>query len=141
MPECPETCGGPDAKLELLTESQLRIRRDHGCDRDISEGSRARYAIKCPVCDGLRVVGVGRIECTYCEKEGMFRGFVPIRRCPASHYSPDLTRALNALVFMRCEGGAPPEPGGMLDQSPTFLQFLNVFNAESTMIQREQRNS
>lgn len=128
LPACPEQCGGPQAMPGRLTDQQRRHRERHGCDRDIPDGERCWYAIRCPGCEGL--------GCPRCEPGG-HKGALVMRRCPASHMTADIAEAINALTWL--EKGVLPEGVSLGDQAISFVEFRKVFEAEKNDVLAEQR--
>ena len=124
MPECPERCGGPGADLSKLGPDVLRHRLRHGCDAPIPDGDQKHYGVRCPACDGRAGAGV------YCERcDGTDTpGFLHMKRCAASHLTPDIATALQALTWVR--DGFLPEDGSLGSQAASFVAFRALFEQE-----------
>lgn len=128
LPACPERCGGPGARLEQLTDQQRQHRERHGCDKDIPDGERCWYAIRCPRCHGA--------SCDLCG-EGDYPGHLVMRRCPASHMSSDIAEAIGALTWLK--DGILPDGVSLGDQSISFVEFRRLFETEKNEVLEEQR--
>lgn len=78
--------------------------------------------------------GSGDPECPVCSG-----GREPVYRCPRSHATAELDDAFHALDWV--EAGIFPVPGGLLDQSASFLAFAQIVAAERAAIDREEREA
>lgn len=126
MPRCPKDCGGPYAPLHRLSTSRLECRSANGCDGPLPE---AVYDITCVRCDGLYD------DCDLCDGSGRNK----VYRCPGSHQSRDVSRAMRAYGWM--QRGVMPAPGSYSDQSPSFLAFVHAIEDEINVIRAsEERN-
>lgn len=132
LPACPEQCGGPRVDTAGMSEQMRRHRIRHGCDADIPEDVRSHYAIRCPACDGAAAYGRA---CGTCSDETP--GFLHMRRCPASHASPDIVAALESLTWLNAHHLLPAE-GGLSEQSINFVEFRTLFDRERLEVEREQ---
>jgi len=130
LPRCPQDCGGRLGAMypESLTPQQAQQRRLFGCD----EPSKApQYTITCPRCDGSRISSVDGEKCDHCSG-----GLMRIHRCPTSYVDQDISVALRH--YEHAEAGIFPEPGGLLDQAPSFLHFCSVVGGEVARVQKEE---
>lgn len=105
-----------------------------GCDAPCKKG---RYVILCPRCDGTRTQVDGS-ECKEerCGKEGKWRGYKVLRRCPASYQSADLARAIRAWRILQ-RFGTWPVAGGTQDQAAGFLAFIDEIERAIEDAERE----
>lgn len=133
LPLCPEQCGGVGVDLSTLDPARLHHRARHGCDAPIPSDERVWYAIRCPRCDGAAASGA---HCDVCSDDG-YPGFKKMRRCPASHCSPDIGDAMKAMSWV--VDGILPDDGGLGDQSISFVDFRTLFDAEKNETLAEQR--
>ena len=106
-----------------------------GCDAPCVEGEE-QYAITCTVCDGSAIDPATGGVCANCDGH-RYPGFLPQRRCPRSQMTPSISVALDALAWVR--RGMLPVPGGMADQSPSFLQFVATFESEIHRVDAERQ--
>ena len=125
-------CGGPNAPQELLSDEQKDLRARWGCDAD---STAPTYLITCPRCDGSRFADGKVCDHERCIESGPNRGMVNMHRCPCSQNTPEISAALRHYSWK--EGGALPECGGTLDQSPSYLQFCSVISGETSRVQKE----
>lgn len=111
---------------------QKQVRELNGCDR---AAAQPIYTITCPHCDGSRILPNGE-ECTGCRSGGRLRGQKNIHRCPASHMTDSISDALRH--YPHAEGGAFPVEGGLLRQSPSYIQFVGTVSGEVAKVRQEQ---
>lgn len=119
--------------MSRLSGPRQLFRKRNGCD---AETKRPQFRVTCPRCDGARSLPSGD-DCDLCELGGTNRGTIPVHRCARSCMTGEVAAAVNAYYWV--ENGIPPEPGGRLDQSPSFLEFCSVFGAESARVREEVR--
>lgn len=119
-------CGGPDAPLHRLSASKKSCRLANGCDEPIKD---ALYDITCVRCNGLYD------DCELCDGTGR----TPIHRCPSSHQTPNMARALRAYAWM--QKGVLPAAGAYGDQSPSFLAFVHIIEDEIAVIRDSDERS
>lgn len=134
LPRCPEDCGGPlgGQHPHLLTQGQKDLRERWGCDCAAAE---PLYTITCPRCDGSRITPDGEL-CDQCETHGRQRGQKEISRCPTSHITKDISDAVRS--YPHAEAGGFPEDGGLMNQSPSYLNFVSTLSGESNRIRKEE---
>ncbi len=93
-----------------------------GCDVPCKKG---KYVILCPRCNGTRTQSDGNVcQEIDCQSKDRWRGYKIMRRCPGSHQTVDVSRALRAWMFLK-KYGTWPVVGGTLDQSSSFLAFIS----------------
>ena len=105
-----------------------------GCDAPCKKG---RYTILCPRCDGTRTQVDGR-ECSEpdCQTDGKWRGYKIMRRCPGSHQTSDVSRALKAWGMLR-RFSTWPVAGGIQDQAAGFIAFIDEIERATEDAKRE----
>jgi hypothetical protein len=59
-----------------------------------------------------------------------------MHRCPCSMTTREISDGLRHYSWR--EGGSMPECGGILEQSPSYLQFCSVVSSEVARVQREK---
>ncbi len=91
----------------------------NGCDSPIED---ALYDITCVRCDGLYE------DCDLCDGTGRNS----VYRCPGSHQTRDVSRAMRAYGWM--QRGVLPALGSYSDQSPSFLAFVHAIEDEIGVI-------
>ena len=84
--------------------------------------AESRVEIECPICDGC-----GCEECS----DGVFQ----IDGCPNSFCSP-IVGSLD--LFDLFKKGLPPVAGGVLDQSQSFVEASQFFEAEEGKVRYER---
>lgn len=124
-----------NANPELLDRDKRSVRIRMGCDEDCAAGAE-QYAITCTRCDGSGTDPETGGLCGRCG-EGRYVGYLPQRRCPRSQMTPAISMALDALSWVR--RGVLPEDGGMMAQSPSFLQFVSTFEGEIHRVEAERQ--
>lgn len=88
------------------------------------------FGITCPRCDGRRGG-----DCELCEGKGdqwMFR-------CPASLLSADVRGLL--LAYGAFQNGILPDPGGLYDQSASFVHSISLLAAEKGELDEMERGN
>lgn len=134
MPDCPSQCGGPNANLHRLTVDQLAHRKRWGCDFALVSGTEV-YGITCPVCDGAGCpVGPNNPA----NAPTCVQGQRPMKRCPGSCQTRDISRALRAYGVLK-EFNTWPVPGALCQQSASFVAFVSLLSNEMGFIREEQR--
>lgn len=106
-----------------------------GCDEPCAKGEE-QYAITCVSCDGSEIDPATGETCEVCTGH-RYPGFQPQRRCPRSQMTGPIASALDALAWVR--RGMLPVTGGTGSQSPTFLQFVAVFESEVSRVEAERQ--
>lgn len=135
LPRCPRDCGGSIGGRfpHILTSAQRSLRKSWGCDTDAAQDL---YTVTCAYCDGSMITPEGE-RCVKCTDRGPMRGKRGLRRCPTSHIDYAISDALRSYPYL--EGGRFPAPGGLMDQSPSFLHFASVLSSECAVVRKEEQ--
>lgn len=79
-------------------------------------------------------------SCPFCEEGGCEicnnRGRLRITECPSKYIGVELIHDLNVIAM--CEGGVMPVAGGVLDQSPWFLNLKRTIDGDLKRIRDEK---
>lgn len=81
--------------------------------------------IACPVC--------GELGCGFCDD-----GYFEIVGCPKEYLGGDFIEAVNLATMSSV---ALPVAGGLMDQTPWFLQLVRTIDSECSRIEHEQINN
>ena len=113
----------------MLNPDQLDVRDRMGCDAEVDGGV---FTITCTDCEGTLSTPEG-LPCPTCSDRP---GCELVHRCPRHYYDASIDRALSALSWAR--KGVLPVAGGYVDQSSSFLEFCQVFEAEISAVRAER---
>lgn len=80
--------------------------------------------MECPSCCGE--------GCSHCDD-----GYFQIKQCPREFIGYEFIEAIN----LACMNDLLPVAGGLMDQTPWFLQLKRVFASDCSQIQNERTES